>query len=351
MNTAVVIVETNPKSHDGGTTHTIPIVSMLPTFPKSRLSVLRVDAPAINIVPVMQCCTQHMLEIVEPSCWDRHRQEPSMFEVLHPSRVQELAKEVQFQPVGLQETKLTTNRVIIVRMRYVTLHFIVRILLVAIRQERLLGLAHRGTNRAKHFFVLLVIPILYSTLQQTECLSSSDHDADSSDDEDIMELEDRRQRRQNNPHLDGASAVTKSTVTTTSNGSASAPYMTLMRGRQPALPRRSRRRRYDDLGMAAPYIALPPLESFRSIEIEIDPDYNRSRRRRHRHRNHNSTKSNNSSDNNNNNGNVNMDQSEASSSSSSSPSSQDSREFPPAIILPPNVRPIDLTTDHSAYNP
>eukprot|EP00536_Pseudo-nitzschia_multiseries_P015713 jgi/Psemu1/263171/estExt_Genewise1Plus.C_9370009 len=112
--------------------------------------------------------------------------------------------------------------------------------------------------------------------------------------------------------------------------------------------------------MAAPYIALPPLESFRSIEIEIDPDYDKNRRRRHRHRNHNNnSKSKNSSNNKDddiNSGKAvagsgnNGDQSEASSSSSSLPS-EDSREFPPAIILPPNVRPIDLTTDHSAYNP
>jgi len=190
---------------------------------------------------------------------------------------------------------------------------------------------------------------------ETECLSSSDHDADSSDDEEIvMELEDRRQRRQNN-HLDGATAVTKSSVSTGSAGGTAAPYMTYMRGRQPARPRRqSRRRRYDDLGMAAPYIALPPLESFRSIEIEIDPDYDNKRRRRRRRRKNNSANSNSENLNNaketsgsGNNG----DQSEVSSSSSSSPSSQDSREFPPAIILPPNTRPIDLTTDHSAYNP
>ena len=177
----------------------------------------------------------------------------------------------------------------------------------------------------------------------------------------MMELEHRRKRRQNNPHLDGATAVTNSTVAAGNTGSASAPYMTLMRGRQPTRPRRSRRRRYEDLGMAAPYIALPPLESFRSIEI--DPDHDKNQRRCHRHRNHNSSsKSNKSSNDNNNNDNINSgkglggsgnkgDQSEASSSSSSSPSSLDSREFPPAIILPPNVRPIDLTTDHSAYNP
>lgn len=191
---------------------------------------------------------------------------------------------------------------------------------------------------------------------ETECLSSSDHVADSSDDEDIMmELEDRRQRRRNNHHLDGATAVTKSTASGSAGGT-SAPYMTYMRGRQPARPRRqSRRRRYDDLGMAAPYIALPPLESFRSIEIEIDPDYENKRKRRRRRRNHNSSSNGNNENLNNGKGaggsGNNGDQSESSSSSSSSPSSQDSREFPPAIILPPNTRPIDLTTDHSAYNP
>lgn len=187
---------------------------------------------------------------------------------------------------------------------------------------------------------------------ETECLSSSDHVADSSDDEEMMMgLQDRRQRRQNASHLDGASAVTKSTASTSNASSA----FSLMRGRQPARPRRqSRRRRYDDLGMAAPYIALPPLESFRSIEIEIDPDYDKKRRRRRRRPNRASTNANSDTKSNDKNadesGNA-GDQSEASSSSSSSPSSQDSREFPPAIILPPNTRPIDLTTDHSAYNP
>jgi hypothetical protein len=96
--------------------------------------------------------------------------------------------------------------------------------------------------------------------------------------------------------------------------------------RRPAR-RQSRRRRYDDLGMNAPFIALPPLEGFRSVEIEID-DLDYDRRRRHHHRSN-----------------------DTGHSDSSSSSSQDSREFPPAIILPPVTRPIDLTTDHSAYNP
>jgi serine/threonine protein phosphatase PrpC len=144
---------------------------------------------------------------------------------------------------------------------------------------------------------------------ETECLSSSDHDADSSDDEEIEPERDQ----------ENATAVTKPA----SSASAST-YMSFMRG---PTRRQSRRRRYDDLGMNAPFIALPPLEGFRSVEIEID-DLDCDRRRLHHQRN---------------NGN--------SQSDSASSSSQDSREFPPAIILPQVTRPIDLTTDHSAYNP
>ncbi|KAG7350648.1 protein phosphatase 2C [Nitzschia inconspicua] len=144
---------------------------------------------------------------------------------------------------------------------------------------------------------------------ETECLSSSDHDADSSDDEEIEPEQDQ----------ESAAAVTKSTST-----SPAPSYMAYMR--RPAR-RKSRRRRYDDLGMNAPFIALPPLEGFRSVEIEID-DLEYDRRRRHHHRNNSSSQS-----------------------ESTSSSSQDSQEFPPAIILPPVTRPIDLTTDHSAYNP
>jgi serine/threonine protein phosphatase PrpC len=203
---------------------------------------------------------------------------------------------------------------------------------------------------------------------ETECLSSSDHDADSSDDEDVMmELEDHRQRRQHNNqnhHLDGATAVTNVTTGTSTTGN-SYPYASYVRVGRPPRRQSSRRRRYDDLGMNQPFIALPPLEGFRSIEIEIDPDCKQRKHRHHRihSSNSNSNNDNNESDNNNNNnscgnggtgggsGNNNEEQSVASSSSSSSPSSQDSREFPPAIILPPATRPIDLTTDHSAYNP
>jgi serine/threonine protein phosphatase PrpC len=144
---------------------------------------------------------------------------------------------------------------------------------------------------------------------ETECLSSSDHDADSSDDDEIEPERDQ----------ENATAVTKSTSNSTTSS-----YISFIR--RPAR-RQSRRRRYDDLGMNAPFIALPPLEGFRSVEIEID-DLDYDRRRLHHQRNTGNSQS-----------------------DSSSSSSQDSREFPPAIILPQVTRPIDLTTDHSAYNP
>lgn len=134
---------------------------------------------------------------------------------------------------------------------------------------------------------------------ETECLSSSDHDADSSDDED------------NEPEGQVANAAT-----TTSS------YMSFMR--RPAR-RQSRRRAKDEFGMNAPFIALPPLEGYRSVEIEIDSDGDL--------RDGGPRTGRNSSD------------------SSCSSSSQDSKDITPPIILPPVTRPIDLTTDHSAYNP
>jgi serine/threonine protein phosphatase PrpC len=135
---------------------------------------------------------------------------------------------------------------------------------------------------------------------ETECLSSSDHDADSSDDEDV--------------EMDA-----KTTAATTSATNSS--YMPCTR--RPAR-RQSRRHEIDDPGMNAPFNALPPLEGFQSVEIEIDSDGDLKGRRSHSGRNN----------------------SEYSSSSSDS-----SHDIPPAIHLPPVTRPIDLTTDHSAYNP
>jgi serine/threonine protein phosphatase PrpC len=130
---------------------------------------------------------------------------------------------------------------------------------------------------------------------ETECLSSSDHDADSSYDEDI--------------ETEGKPA-----------SAATSPYMPYMR--RPAR-RQSRRLAVDDFGTNAPFIALPPLEGFQSVEIANDSDGDLRGKRHHSGRN-------------------------CSDSSSSSSSSQ---AAPPPIILPPVTRPIDLTTDHSAYNP
>lgn len=136
----------------------------------------------------------------------------------------------------------------------------------------------------------------------TECLSSSDHDADSSDDEDVE-----------------TDAKTKATAATTSVTKSS--YMSYMS--RPARRQSSRRRASDDLGLNAPFIALPPLEGFQSVEIGIDSDGDLKGRRSHSSRNN----------------------------SDSSSSSSDSHDIPPAIHLLPATRPIDLTTDHSAYNP
>eukprot|EP00980_Cylindrotheca_fusiformis_P004206 scaffold912_cov119-Cylindrotheca_fusiformis.AAC.22 len=132
---------------------------------------------------------------------------------------------------------------------------------------------------------------------ETECLSSSDHDADSSDEEDINVQE-------------KAASATNSSYTS---------YM-----RRPTR-RQSRRRVKDDFGTNAPFIALPPLEGFRSVEIEIDSDREVP-------------------------GNARSGWQHSGSSSSSS-STQDSHDNNPIINLPPVTRPIDLTTDHSAYNP
>jgi hypothetical protein len=129
----------------------------------------------------------------------------------------------------------------------------------------------------------------------TECLSSSDHDADSSDDEDV-----------------DAKSKTAAATTSVTNSS----HMSYMS--RPVRRQSRRRASDDDVGMNAPFIALPPLEGFQSI------DFDRKGRRSHSGRNH---------------------------SDSSSSSSGNSHDIPPAIHLPPVTLPIDLTTDHSAYNP
>jgi serine/threonine protein phosphatase PrpC len=133
---------------------------------------------------------------------------------------------------------------------------------------------------------------------ETECLSSSDHDADSSEEE-YIEPE----------------ASTAST--------ASSSYLNFPR--RVARQKSARRRAADDL-TAGPYIALPPLEkeeSSKAVEFEFETDIDRRERYRIAGKD----------------------------PSDSSASSVDSDDILPLVHLPPVTRPIDLTTDHSAYNP
>lgn len=128
---------------------------------------------------------------------------------------------------------------------------------------------------------------------ETECLSSSDHDADSSEEE----------------YVEPAAATSS--------------YMKVPR--RAARQKSARRRAADDL-TAGPYIALPPLEkeeTSKAVEFEFETDVDR--RERHRIA-----------------GKDPLD---------SSTSSLDSDDILPLVHLPPITRPIDLTTDHSAYNP
>jgi hypothetical protein len=129
---------------------------------------------------------------------------------------------------------------------------------------------------------------------ETEILSSSDHDADSSE-EDEVEPE------------------------TEATSSASAAYMNFV----PRVTRKrpSRRFKKGD-STVGPYIALPPLE-------RDDESEGRDSQVHHRHRRLGGSKE----------------------PSDSSTSSVESEDAPTLIHLMPVTRPIDLTTDHSAYNP
>jgi serine/threonine protein phosphatase PrpC len=133
---------------------------------------------------------------------------------------------------------------------------------------------------------------------ETECLSSSDHDADSSEDEGFV--------------LEGNTA-----------SAATSSYMNFPR--RAARQKSSRRRAADDL-TAGPYIALPPLEkeeASKATEFEFETDIDRRERLRI----------------------------DGKDPSDASTSSVDSDDIAPLVHLPPVTRPIDLTTDHSAYNP
>lgn len=135
---------------------------------------------------------------------------------------------------------------------------------------------------------------------ETECLSSSDHDADSSEEEDIKSCE------------TGSTSAAGVSATSTASPYKNFPRRVARQRRNNAIP--------DDL--SGPFIALPPLETStnKDVEIELDTELTlRDRRGKE-------------------------------TASDSSTSSQDSEERH-LIHLPPVTRPIDLTSDHSAYNP
>jgi len=138
---------------------------------------------------------------------------------------------------------------------------------------------------------------------ETECLSSSDHDADSSEDEDV----------------ESATASTKSMTTGSNTSATTSSYLNF-----PRRVVRQRRSGTDDT--AGPYIALPPLhvnDEGNTVEFDFETEIERRERRR----------------------------GAKAPSDSSAASTQDSIDLLPLLHLPPGTRPIDLTTDHSAYNP
>ena len=148
---------------------------------------------------------------------------------------------------------------------------------------------------------------------ETECLSSSDHDADSSEDEDVeVSTTDN-----NGNNGNGTSSPTSTPAT--------AAYMNFPR--RVVRQKSSRRRALDHF--QGPYNPLPPLvlkeesehqqQNTTPFDVETDIAARRA--------------------------------SMGKEPSDSSTSSQDSDDPPPLIHLPPFTRPIDLTTDHSAYNP
>jgi serine/threonine protein phosphatase PrpC len=158
---------------------------------------------------------------------------------------------------------------------------------------------------------------------ETECLSSSDHDADSSEEEDI-DLQ-----RETASTTSSTGTISAPSVTITTSGSttsaATASYMNFPR--RVVRQKSSRRRASDDT--SGPYIALPPLlkdDGPKTVEFDFETDIS--------HREASGRRS------------VGRDPSVSSGSSSN-----DSFDLLPLVSLPPSIRPIDLTTDHSAYNP
>jgi hypothetical protein len=128
---------------------------------------------------------------------------------------------------------------------------------------------------------------------ETEILSSSDHDADSSE-YDEADLEDRTKSSTSTPYLNFATRVTRKKPSSRSNRSELA---------------------------IGPFVALPPLaKDDDSMPLDLRTENMKSH----------------------------LDQKNNSESSTTSAESEDT---PHLIHLSAVTRPIDLTTDHSAYNP
>jgi serine/threonine protein phosphatase PrpC len=161
---------------------------------------------------------------------------------------------------------------------------------------------------------------------ETECLSSSDHDADSSEDEDISSVALAGSNGITSPTVTSASATTSS-ATTNSSTIASTATTSTTTSKYMNFPRRVVRQRNDRTRALddsnGPYIALPPLDIGEESKTTVDFDFETELERRDYRK----------------------------TSGDSFSDSQDSMELIPLVQLPPGTSPIDLTTDHSAYNP
>ena len=178
---------------------------------------------------------------------------------------------------------------------------------------------------------------------ETECLSSSDHDADSSEEEDYNAEDPSTTPTPGD--LVSASQVTASSGTvgtseTSASLSSASSYRTIPR----RVVRTRRKASIDDY--SGPFRPLPPLvcnsgnsnsNSTPSSEPAVDIlDGDGSNRPRGGNPSGNARGDDNST---------------SSGSSRNDESSSDGTNPLPLVHLPPVTRPIDLTTDHSAYNP
>jgi serine/threonine protein phosphatase PrpC len=152
---------------------------------------------------------------------------------------------------------------------------------------------------------------------ETECLSSSDHDADSSEDEDITS-----RTGAGAPNSTSTTTSVSTVAATISTAASTTPYMNFPR--RVARQRNVHSRAPDESN--GPYIALPPLDISEESKITADMELVTDLERRENRK-------------------------KPTGSGDSSSDGQESDEVIPLVQLPPGTSPIDLTTDHSAYNP